>query len=201
LMCSPPLRESADQEALWSALALGDLQCISSDHAPYRMDKTGKLAAGKNPNFKQIANGMPGLQARLPVLFDEIVSKRRFDLTKFVEWTSTAPAKIYGLYPKKGSLAIGSDADIAIWDPKKRVTFSDDSVKDRSGYSPWAGRSVRGWPVTVLRRGTVIIENDELKAAPGSGRFLPRSGGPAAEPSGRPAPEFNPRTNFNAKFK
>jgi dihydropyrimidinase len=200
-MCSPPLREKSDQEALWQSLSLGDLQCISSDHAPYAFDKSGKLAAGKNPNFKQIANGMPGLEARLPMLFDAMVSKGRFDVTRFVEWTSTAPAKIYGLHPKKGSIAIGADADIAIWDPKKRVTFSDATVKDRAGYSPWAGRTVKGWPVTVLRRGAVIVENEELKAKPGSGKFLPRAGGPAAQPSGRPSPEFDPRTNFGAKFK
>src|SRR6266513_1105198 len=115
-ICSPPLREASDQEALWQALALGDLQVVSSDHAPYAHDETGKFAAGKAPNFKQIPNGMPGLQARLPLLFDAMVSQRRFDANRFVAWTATAPAKIYGLYPRKGSIAVGGDADIAIWD-------------------------------------------------------------------------------------
>src|SRR5262245_9965632 len=138
-MFSPPARDFHDQEALWQALALGDLQVISSDHAPYAYDKTGKLAAGKKATFKQIANGMPGLEARLPVVFDEMVSNGRFDVTKFVEWTSTNPAKIYGLYPQKGTLAVGSDAAVATWDPKKRVTFSDKDVKDRAGYAPSAG--------------------------------------------------------------
>jgi dihydropyrimidinase len=197
---SPPAREASDQEALWQALALGDLQVISSDHAPYRMDESGKLAAGPNPDFKQIPNGMPGLQSRLPVLFDEIVSNGRFDACRFVEWTSTQPAKIHGLYPKKGAIAIGADADLAVWDAKKTVTFSDQMVKDRSGYSPFAGRRVKGWPVTVLRRGEVIVENDKLNAAPGSGRFLPRDGGWAAKPLGRLAPEFDPRRNFGAEL-
>lgn len=195
---SPPAREKTDQEALWQALALGDLQVVSSDHAPYAYDETGKLAAGKNPTFKQIANGMPGLDARLPLLFDAMVTKGRFDLSRFVAWTATEPAKMYGLHPKKGSIAIGADADIAIWDPKKKATFSDATVKHRAGYSPYAGRTVTGWPVTVLRRGAVIVENDARNAAPGSGRFLPRTAGPAADPLGRASPEFDPRTNFKA---
>jgi dihydropyrimidinase len=199
-MFSPPAREASDQEAIWQALALGDLQVISSDHAPYAYDKTGKLVAGPKSTFKQIPNGMPGLEARLPVVFDEMVSNGRFDVTKFVQWTSTAPAKIYGLHPKKGSIAVGADADIAIWDPNKRVTFSDKTVKDRAGYTPWAGRSVKGWPVTVLQRGAVIVENGKLNAKPGSGRFLARQAGEAAKPLGRLAPEFDPKTNFGAKM-
>jgi dihydropyrimidinase len=199
-ICSPPLREASDHDALWQALALGDLQVISSDHAPYTLDKTGKFAAGKNTNFKQIANGMPGLEWRLPVIFDAMVSSGRFDASRFVAWTSTQPAKIYGLHPKKGSIAIGADADIAVWDQKKKVTLSDAMVVDRAGYTPWAGRTVKGWPVTVLRRGAVIVEDGKLNAAPGSGNFLAREAGAAAVPLGRKAPEFDPRTNFKAKF-
>jgi dihydropyrimidinase len=200
-MFSPPARDAHDQEALWQALALGDLQVISSDHAPYAFDKSGKLMGGKKSTFKQIPNGMPGLEARLPVVFDEMVSNGRFDVTKFVAWTSTNPAKIYGLYPKKGTLAIGSDADIAIWDPKKSVTFSDKTVKDRAGYTPWKGRTVKGWPTTVLLRGEVLVADDELKAKPGSGQFLARKAGKAAEPLGRATVEFNPKQNFGAKLR
>jgi dihydropyrimidinase len=199
-ICSPPVRETADQEALWQALALGDLQLISSDHAPYAMDGGGKLAAGKRPNFKQIANGMPGLQWRLPLVFDAMVSKGRFDASRFVAWTATEPAKIYGLHPKKGSIAIGADADVAIWDPKKKISISDRMVKDRSGYTPWAGRTIKGWPVTVLRRGHIIVENDEVVAKAGSGHFLPRAAGATGKPLGRPAPEFDLRSNFQAKL-
>jgi dihydropyrimidinase len=197
---SPPARDASDQPALWQALALGDLQVISSDHAPYRYDKSGKLMAGKKPNFKQIPNGMPGLEARLPVVFDEMVTKGRFDVNKFVAWTATNPAQIYGLYPKKGTIAIGSDADIAVWDPKKRVTFQDKTVKDRAGFTPWKGRTVQGWPTTVLLRGAVLVSDDKLHAKPGSGQFLARKAGKAAEPLGRPAPEFDVKRNFGAKI-
>ena len=136
---------------------------------------------GKKATFKQIPNGMPGLEARLPVVFDEMVSNGRFDVSKFVEWTSTNPAKIYGLYPKKGTIAIGSDADIAIWDPKKSVTFTDKTVKDRAGYTPWKGRTVKGWPTTVLLRGEVLVADEKLKAKPGSDNSSPAR--PAKPPS------------------
>ena len=199
-MCSPPPRRGSDQEALWTALSLGDLQTISSDHAPYRFDDTGKLRAGPAPSFKQVANGLPGLETRLPLLFDAMVSGGRLGLEKFVELTATAPAKIYNLHPHKGSIVIGADADIAIWDPNHRVTISDDAMHDRAGYTPYAGRTVRGWPVTVLSRGRVIVENGTLSALPGSGRFLPRGGGEAAKPTGRLVADMNPETNFGAKL-
>ena len=199
-MCSPPPRRGSDQEALWTALSLGDLQTISSDHAPYRFDHTGKLRAGPAPDFKQVANGLPGLETRLPLLFDAMVSAGRLGPEKFVELTATAPAKIYNLHPRKGSIAIGADADIAIWDPNRRVTISDDVMHDRAGYTPYAGRIVRGWPVTVLSRGRVIVENGTLSALPGSGRFLPRGGGEAARPTGRLVADMNPETNFGAKL-
>src|ERR1700719_2207723 len=184
-MCSPPPRRVSDQEALWQALALGDLQTISSDHAPYRFDETGKLRAGPNPTFKQVANGLPGLEVRLPLLFDAMVSKGRLGLEKFVELTATAPAKIYNLHPRKGSIAVGADADIAIWDPAREVTLADEMMHDLAGYTPYAGRQLRGWPVTVLLRGRVIVADGKRSAEPGSGRFLARSGGEAARPTGR----------------
>jgi dihydropyrimidinase len=200
-ICSPPLREASDQQALWRALVLGDLQLISSDHAPYAYDASGKFAAGKQPNFKQIPNGMPGLMARLPLLFDAIVSQGRFDPCRFVGWTATEPAKIYGLHPRKGTIAVGSDADIAIWDAERAVTFGDAMVVDRAGYTPYTGRTIRGWPVVVLRRGAVIVDEGKLDADPGTGRFLPRAAGWAARPLGRPSPEFDPRQNFGAKLE
>jgi dihydropyrimidinase len=197
-MCSPPPRTQADQEALWRALDLGDLQTVSSDHAPYAFDQSGKLSAGPNPTFKQVANGLPGLEARLPLLFDAMVSKGRLGAERFVELTATAPAKIYNLHPRKGSIAIGADADIAVWDPNASVTLADALVHDRTGYTPYAGRTVQGWPVLVLRRGEPIVENGRLRAAPGSGRFLPRAGGWAAKPSGRLQAEMDVHRNFGA---
>ena len=197
-MCSPPPRRAADQEALWQALALGDLQTISSDHAPYRFDETGKLRAGQNPDFKQIANGLPGLEVRLPLLFDAMVSKGRLGLEKFVDLTATAPAKIYNLHPRKGSIAVGADADIAIWDPEREVTLSDSIMHDLAGYTPYAGRTLRGWPVTVLSRGRMIVSDGKCLAEPGSGRFLARTGGEAAKPTGRLVADMDPAQNFGA---
>jgi len=183
-MCSPPQRAEADQEAIWRGLALGDLQTVSSDHAPYAFDATGKLLAGPNPTFKQIANGLPGIEARLPLLFDAMVSKGRLGLAKFVELTATAPAKIYNLHPRKGSIAVGSDADLVVWDAKRQVTLTDATLHDRTGYTPFAGRTVTGWPEIVMRRGKVIVRDGKVHGAPGSGAFLPRAGGWAAEPIG-----------------
>jgi dihydropyrimidinase len=199
-MCSPPPRTEADQEAIWQGLALGDLQVISSDHAPYAMDATGKLSAGPNPTFKQIANGMPGIEARLPVLFDAMVSKGRLGLQKFVEVTATAPAKIYNLHPRKGSIAIGADADIVLWDPKRQVTLTDAMMHDGARYTPYAGRTITGWPTTVLRRGEVIVSDGKLTAKPGSGAWLPRAGGAAAAPLGRLTADMDPARNFGAKL-
>ena len=184
-MCSPPPRGASDQEALWQALALGDLQTVSSDHAPYRFDETGKLRAGPNPNFKQVANGLPGLEVRLPLLFDAMVSKGRLGLEKFVELTATAPAKIYNLHPRKGSIAVGADADIAIWDPAREVTLTDAMMHDLAGYTPYAGRKLRGWPVTVLSRGRV--DRRRRQADRPSPAPAVSSRAPAAKRRSRPA--------------
>lgn len=199
-ICSPPLRTLADQEALWLALELGDLQTVSSDHAPYTFDATGKLSAGLNATFKQIANGLPGLQTRLPLLFDAMVSNGRLGLHKFVELTATAPARIYNIQPRKGSIAVGADADLVLWDPERTVTLTDEMMRDRTGYSPYAGRAVKGWPETVMRRGEVIVEAGVLKAEPGSGCFLPRGGGAAAAGRGRLTADMDPAQNFGAEL-
>src|SRR6202045_1734036 len=196
-MCSPPPRRAADQEALWQALALGDLQTVSSDHAPYRYDETGKLLAGPNPNFKQIANGLPGLETRLPLLFDAMVSKGRLGLAKFVELTASAPAKIYNL-PRKGSIVVGNDADIAIWDPARSVKLSDSLMHDQAGFTPYAGRIVTGWPDTVLLRGRMLIDGAQCQGQPGDGRLLLRKAGEAATPTGRFAGEMDEGRNFGA---
>lgn len=197
-VCSPPLRTQSDQEALWRALDLGDLQLISSDHAPYTMDENGKFWRGSGAPFNQIANGMPGLELRLPLLFDAMISKRRFGIEEFVAWTATEPARMYGLDARKGSLAVGADADICIWDPDHETEISDAGVHDGTRYTPYTGRKITGWPVVVLRRGAVIVENGVLSATPGSGRFLPRNAGRPAEPTGRLSAEFDPKRNFGA---
>jgi dihydropyrimidinase len=199
-MFSPPARDAADQEAMWRGLKNGTFQVVSSDHAPYRFDETGKLAQGREPHFKQIANGIPGIEARLPLLFSEGVKAGRIDLNRFVELCCTNPAKIYGLHPKKGTLAIGADADIAIWDPERTVEVEDGTTHDATGYCPYAGMTLTGWPITVISRGEVIVDDGELQAERGRGQLLMRAAGPAAEPSGTLVPELDPRSNFGAEL-
>jgi dihydropyrimidinase len=199
-MCSPPPRKTSDQEALWRGLELGDLQVVSSDHAPYKFDASGKLSAGPSSDFKQIANGLPGLETRLPLLFDAMVSQGHSSLEKFVELTATAPARIYGLHPRKGAIAVGADADIAIWNPDREVMLTDDGLHDNVGYNPFAGRTLKGWPETVLRRGETLVSDGALHATPGSGHLQLRNCSASMRPTGNLSPEFDPITNFGAQL-
>ncbi|MDJ0944017.1 MAG: dihydropyrimidinase [Kiloniellales bacterium] len=193
--CSPPPRDTADQEAMWRGLANGTFQVFSSDHAPYRFDESGKLPRGDKTTFKEMANGVPGLELRLPLLFSEGVGGGRLSLNDFVALASTNAARLYGLYPRKGSLAVGADADLAIWDPEKTVDVSYDLLHDRAGYTPYEGRRITGWPVTVLNRGRIVVEDGELQVARGSGTFLPCDPPESARPLGRAAPELDPASN------
>ncbi len=172
--CSPPPRDAASQAALWQALQGGSLTLLSSDHAPYRYDESGKLPAGDATTFKQIANGLPGLELRMPLLYTEGVRKNRLTLQQFVALTSTNHARMYGMYPRKGTIAVGSDADIALWDPDLEVTVTVDGLHDQVGYTPYEGRRVTGWPTTVISRGEVIVEQDKLLAQRGRGQFIAR---------------------------
>ena len=196
--CSPPPRDATAQEAIWRGLANGTFQVFSSDHAPYRFDATGKLMKGPNPSFKEVANGVPGIELRLPLLFSEGVGKGRLDIHEFVALTATTPAKIYGLAPRKGTIAVGADADLAIWDPAKEVAIAAERLHDNVGYTPYEGRRIRGWPVTVLSRGRVVVEDGKLNAGRGSGKFLERRSSAAMKPLGRLAPELDPARNFGA---
>ena len=186
-ICSPPLRDAATQEVLWQHVQSGTLSLVSSDHAPYRYDDTGKFSAGRDINFRQIANGMPGIEMRLPLLFSEGVLKGRISLNEFVALSSTNAARIYGMLPTKGTLAIGADADIAIWDPEETRIAGE--MHDAMDYN-LAGMEVTGWPQTVLGRGRRIVENGELLARPGSDSFQTRanrsdwSGGSASSRTG-----------------
>jgi len=198
--CSPPPRDRAAQEAIWLGLKNGTFQVFSSDHAPYRFDDTGKLNAGSNPTFKKIANGVPGLEVRLPLLFSEGVGGGRLTLNEFVALTATNAAKIYGLHPRKGTIAVGSDADIAIWDPEWTRTISQDMLHDNMDYTPYEGRQVTGWPRLVLSRGRVVVEDETLRVERGSGAFLERA--PDKPASTEPAAEtpLDPAANFGAKL-
>jgi dihydropyrimidinase len=173
--CSPPPRDEASQQAVWKGLKDGTFQVFSSDHAPYRFDASGKLPKGDKTTFKEMANGVPGLQVRLPLLYSEGVGKGRLSVNEFVALTATNHAQMYGLHPRKGTIAVGSDADLAIWDPDREVTLTAEIMKDNTGYTPYEGRRVKGWPVTVVSRGRVVVADGALHAARGSGQFIPRS--------------------------
>lgn len=199
--CSPPPRDEAAQEACWQGLKDGTLTVYSSDHAPYRMDATGKLPNGEKTTFKEMANGVPGLELRLPLLFTFGVKAGRITLNEFVALTSTRHAQTYGLYPRKGTIAVGSDADIAIWDPELHVKITADTVHDNTGYTPYDGRELTGWPVTVLSRGEVVVDDGKLSAERGRGRFLPRQPNDALAPLGRQIPEMAQLTAWNTPLQ
>lgn len=172
-MCSPPQRETTDQDALWQGLANGDLDLVSSDHAPYRYDETGKLSAGPDAGFHQIANGLPGLETRLPLLFDAMMGPDGLGPEMFARVTATAPAQIYGL-GGKGAIAEGMDADIVIWDPDKTVTYGANDLHDNVGYNPWEGRTIKGWPTQVLLRGKIVCDDGEFDGVAGAGQWIDR---------------------------
>ena len=188
--CSPPPRDHAAQEAVWTGLRNGTFQVFSSDHAPYRFDASGKLPHGDRTTFKEIANGVPGIELRLPLLFSEGVGQGRLDLNAFVALTATNHAKVYGLYPKKGTIAVGSDADIAVWDPERETEITAGMLHDNVGYTPYEGRRLRGWPMTVLSRGRFVVKDGKLLVRRGSGQFLPCGLSEAAKPLGAPVPEL-----------
>ncbi len=198
-VCSPPPRDAANQEHVWRGLAGGIFQVFSSDHAPYRFaGPDGKQMHGADAAFHKIANGVPGLEVRLPLLFSEGVGKGRMTLNRFVDVAATQAAKLYGLYPRKGTIAVGADADIAIWDPDKTVTVSHTMLHDNMDYTPYEGREVTGWPVMTLSRGEVVWRNGEVMGAPGRGRFLPCGLADAAKPLGRSAHGFDPASGSAA---
>ncbi len=180
--CSPPPRDSAAQEAVWAALKDGTFQTFSSDHAPYQFNDGGKIPKGDKTTFKEMANGVPGIEIRLPMLFSEGVQKGRITLQQFVALTSANHAKLYGLYPRKGTIAVGSDADFAIWDADKDVTVTWKDLHDNVGYTPYEGRQIKGWPITVVSRGRVVVEDGKLNAERGSGQFLPCASPDSSKP-------------------
>lgn len=196
LCCSPPLRDRASRDEIWRCVQNGTFQVYSSDHAPYRFDDTGKLIAGKRAPFPKIANGLPGIEARLPLLFSEGYLNGRITLNHFVQLAAGNVARIYGLNHRKGSIAEGLDADIAIWDPDERRVIRAQNLHDNMDYSPYEGMEVRGWPTTVIRRGEIIVDDGELLAERASGAFIERRKPDFTGMPGRVAPELDPRTNF-----
>lgn len=175
-LCSPALRTREDQAALWKAIRSGIIGIVSSDHAPWSYNDTrGKRVAGDDASFSKIPNGMPGIETRLPFLFSEGVAKDRISLQDFVAITSTNPAKLFGLYPDKGSIAPGMDADIAIWDPQLERTIRSVELHDGCDFTPFEGMTFTGWPIMTLQRGKIITSNTEVMSEAGCGRFLARA--------------------------
>jgi dihydropyrimidinase len=168
---SPPLRDRAKQAELWRGLAFNDLQCISTDHCPFCM-KEKRL--GEN-DFSKIPNGAPGIETRMSLVYDGGVRAGRISLNRFVELTSTSPAKIFGMFPKKGTIAPGSDADLVVFDPNRTITLAAKTLHMKVDYNPYEGRQVTGAADTVLSRGRVVIENGKFTGRAGSGSFVKRA--------------------------
>ncbi len=169
---SPPLRDKATQDQLWRGLAYNDLQVISTDHCPFCMKEQKEL--GLN-DFSKIPNGAPGIETRMSLVYDGGVRAGRISLNRFVELTSTSPAKIFGLFPRKGTIAPGSDADIVIFDPNRTITLAASTLHMNVDYNPYEGRQVTGATDTVLSRGRLVIENGVFVGRAGGGSFLKRA--------------------------
>jgi dihydropyrimidinase len=174
VVITPPLRPSENQSVCWSALRTGTLVTLGSDHCAFPFKDKIRLYETRGSTFNMIPHGAPGIETRIPLLFSEGVSKNRISITKFVEVVSTNPAKLAGLYPKKGTLAIGSDADILIIDPEKEVTLKNDMLHGKTDYTAYEGWQLKGYPVMTISRGQILVQDGELVAKPGVGQFLYR---------------------------
>ena len=165
----PPLRDKWDQDKLWEGIAKGTVHTIGTDHSGY--SKAAKLDPTQTLANKRM--GLANLQEYLPMIFSDGVVKERITLEQFAAVTSTNAAKLFGLYPRKGALRVGSDADIVIWDPKMKKAIKDEDMFSNAKYSTYAGFMVTGWPKTTVRRGEVVFDNGKIVAKPGSGKFVP----------------------------
>lgn len=168
---SPPLRPKETQAQLWRGLASNDLQAISTDHCPFCMKEQKVLGHG---DFSKIPNGAPGIETRMSLVYDGGVRTGRISLNRWVELTSTSPAKIFGMFPRKGTIAPGSDADIVIFNPDRTQLLSVDTLHMKVDYNPYEGRTVQGVSETVLSRGTVIVEDNTFTGRKGAGEFIKR---------------------------
>lgn len=184
-MCSPAPRDKAASEGLWEVVKRGTLDVISSDHSGWGYDTpAGKRVNGSDASFRDIPNGVPGLTARLPLIFSEGISAGRIDPCTFVRLTATNPARLFGLYPRKGTIAPGADADLVLWDPTRKVTLNNAVMQHIIDYTPYDGMEVTGWPVVTVRRGEVVMRHGKVQAEPGTGRFLARDPYDFIKPSG-----------------
>lgn len=179
-VCSPPPRDTSEQAAIWTGLTQGAFDVFSSDHCPFRFaDPAGKDAPGARASFRNIPNGIPGVETRLPILFSEGVSKGRISLETFAALTATNHARIYGL-ENKGSIAPGKDADIVLWDPTLTRPITQDRLHHGADYTPWEGFDVTGWPVrTILRGQTVMLDGEPVGQPTGTHVARAKPGVPA----------------------
>ena len=174
-VCSPPPRDAASQAAIWEGLRDGTFDIFSSDHCPFRFDDPkGKSVEGARTSFRWVPNGIPGVETRLPILFSEGVSKGRISPERFVALTATNPAKLFGIYPRKGTIAIGSDADLTFWDPAREVTISQSLLHHDCDYTPYEGMAVTGWPVRTMLRGRTIMRDGAMTGTPQDGTYVER---------------------------
>jgi len=176
---APPLRDQSDREALWRGLAAGDVDTVCSDHAPWT------LAAKLDPGLDVMTarQGVADLETLMPMLFSEGVVTGRISLDRFVELTSAAAARLFGLYPRKAGITVGADADLALWDPGERRVIDGARMHSRAGYSVYDGWTVQGWPRFVLRRGQLVLADGDCTAQPGQGQWLRRDRTSASPPA------------------
>ena len=171
---TPALREKVNQEALWTGLRMNDLQAISTDHCPFCFKEQKELG---RDDFTKIPNGAPGVENRMALIWQHGVVEKRISLNRFVQLTSTNAAKMFGMFPRKGTIAVGSDADIVLFDPNREETISFNNPRThhmRVDYSAWEGFTIKGYPDVVLSRGEVVVEGGEWKGKTGAGRFVKR---------------------------
>jgi dihydropyrimidinase len=169
-VAQPPLRTQADTDALWRGLVDGSIDTIGSDHAPW----TRALKMDPKLTVTQARPGVAELDTMLPLLFTEGVATGRLTLERFVALTSTNAARLFGLYPRKGTLAVGSDADLTVWETRGRRTIRDEDLHSRAGHSVYRGRELTAWPAATVRRGELVYEAGRVSGAPGSGQVVPR---------------------------
>ena len=184
-ICSPPMRTREDQARIWQGLTADTLQTVGTDHCPFFFDGTKPIIYEGSPvmipgkelgkdDFTKIPNGLPGVADRMPILWTEGVGKGRISANQFVALTSTNPAKIFGLYPQKGCLETGSDADLVVWDPDKTLVYGVDVAHQRTDYNLYEGWELTGYPEKVFLRGNLIVDGEIWLGKKGQGQFLPR---------------------------
>jgi dihydropyrimidinase len=171
---TPPIRAKDHQQVLWEGLRIGALETLGSDHCAFPFKDKVRLFEKFDKKFNMIPDGAPGIETRMPIIFSEGVLKGRLSLNRFVAVTAANPAKIAGLYPQKGTLAIGSDADITIFDPETEKTISVDILHGKTDFTPFEGFKVKGWPSMTMSRGNILIQDNNVLAEPGCGKLLKR---------------------------